>query len=589
MSDAGIRDFSERPVFDDICVGSFSFAFELHPDKKDRQAFRLDEVSKGLGEELREALISPFASYLDDVTTGAPGRNGRPLIFLAAAPKTDDPVDGPGPGPSVDVRRDPQWTYEAEGVDKRLHVDPDRLDHKLLLRDAFCAFKSGRIFYILSLALPDGSRQPIDEYFVIQMQRLAMNPGRPTGLSFHYPGTSEGTLVSLTRARLAELVAQPRDEPLSGLRRIVQDMGLLDEDEIAALANADLKHDEAPAAEADPGRADGKHPILALRGLCIGIQNKALMEAAKRACRKFGHGQPAEAAEEARAPGPGGKRRGSHPSGEEEGGRPALHNDNDDRSLFALSGLTQGVADFGLQDSDELKDATCPANQSVGYVLFAHPSFLLEIARDWRALIRCRNSIGNCPYLTLIWMAAIHADLLVAELERGIDEMVYQSDGKSGFRAVALGDLRDALQGSRHLFASNGERLLRENLQQRLALVGNALVHQSSTLFRYPKEKGDLAATLEVMGTTARFERAQLLLEKVEDLVEDVIDQRRSHTDQLTNALLLTLALLGILGIPKMVQEFDQAVGLHVNPLVPTAALGILLALVFLFILFRRR
>lgn len=589
MSDAGIRDFSERPVFDDIGVGSFSFAFELHPGRKDRQAFRLNEVSRALGEELSEALISPFASYLDDVTTGATGRNGRPLIFLATAPKTDSPVDAPEPGPSVDVRRDPQWIYEAEGLDKRLYVDPGRLDHKLLLRDAFCAFKSGRIFYILSLALPNRSRQPIDEYFIIQMQRLAMDPERRTGLSFLYPGNSEGTLIGLTRARLAELVAQPEDEPLSGLRRIVQDMGLLDQDEIAALSNADLERDQASGTETDAGRADGRHRILRLRGLCIGIQNEALMEAARRACRKFGHGQPAETDGKAGAPEPAGELVRPVPTGEDEGVRLPLHNDNDDRGMFALSGLTQGVADFGLQDSDELKDATCPANQSVGYVLFAHPSFLLEIARDWRALVRCRNSIGNCPYLTLIWMAAIHADLLVAELERGIDDMVYQSDRKRGFRAVALGDLRDALQGSRHLFASSGERLLRDNLQQRLALVGNALMHQSSTLFRYPKEKGDLAATLEVMGTTARFERAQLLLEKVEDLVEDVIDQRRSYTDQLTNALLLALALLGILGIPKMVQEFDQTVGLHVSPLVPTAALGAVLASVFLFILFRRR
>jgi hypothetical protein len=581
VSDADIRDYSERPVFGDIGIGSFSFAFELYPSKQDRQAFQLEEVWRGLGPELRKALIGPFASYLDDVTTGKPGRNGRPLIFLAKPPETRL---------AVDVRRDPQWIYEAEGLSKRLHVDPGRLGHKLLVRDAFCAFRSGRLFYILSLALPRRSGQPIDEYFIIQMQRLAMDPNAAAGLSFLYRGAADATLIGFTRARLAELVAEPRNAPLSGLRRIVEDKGLLDRDEIEALRHAELESDDT-AARSNPGGGAGHHGIVRLRGLCIGIVNEALMEAAQRACRKFGHGQPAEGEAQARRPGRVRELVRSLISREVEDEPPSLplHNDGQGRALFALSGLAQGVADFGVQDPGELRDATCPANQAEGYVLFAHPAFLLEIARNWRAVVRCRHSVGTCPYLMLIWIAAIHADLLVAELERGIDDMVYQSERKKDFRAVALGDLRDALQGAHYPFAANGERLLRENLQQRLALVGNALMHQSSTLFRYPKEKGDLAAALEVMGTTARFERAQLLLEKVEDLVEDVIDQRRSYTEQLTNALLLTLALMGIIAVPKMVQEFDQAIGLTMNPLIPSAVLVAFLATVFLFTFLRRR
>lgn len=531
MSEAGpISDLAESPVFNDIEVASFSFAFELYPEKEDRQAFRLEQVGKRLetepGTKLRKALIEPFSSYLDDVTTGRPGRHGRPLIFLAEAPKA---------GLAVTVRRDAAWVYEAEGAQRRLHGGGDG-DHELLLREAFCAFKSGRIFYIVSLALPEAPGRPIDEYLVIQMQRQAMNPATATGLSFVYPGNQDGSLLGLARTRLRELAADvPGRDAASGLFGIIGDDGLLSAEEIAGLDRA-----------------------INLSGLCVAIENKGLMETVDRACRKFGHGQAPEAEDAAHRPGLVRKLVRSIMPRDQGDAAPAypLHNDSEDRALYALSGLAQGVADFGSQDPAELSDATCPANRAAGYALYAHPAFMLEIAPQWRSLVRCRDSVGTCPYLMLIWLTAIHADLLVSELEDGIDDMVYlHGEDEAGYRSDPLADLHKALKGSGNPFAPGGEQLLHENLKRRLTLVGTALMHQSSALFRYPKEKGDLAAALQVMGTAARSERAQLLLDKIEDLVEDVISLRRSYADQRTNSLLLAISLLSILSVTADVRE----------------------------------
>jgi hypothetical protein len=526
MSAAGpLLDYVESPVFNDVEVASFSFAFELYPEKKHREAFRLEQVAEHLDSAIRDALIGPIASYLDDVTTGVPGRHGRPLIALAGAPEAS---------PSVDVRRAAAWSYDAEGATRTLHAGEER-GHPFLVREAFCAFKSGRIFYILSLTLPEDPERPIDEYLIIQMQRLAMDAGAATGLNFAYPGNQKATLLGLAETRLGELAGGAGSGEASCIHDILGAQGLLSPEEIVGLAKA-----------------------IKLRGLCVAIENKGLMEAVDRGCRKFGHGQVPEVQDDTRRPGLVRKLVSSIINSERQEVGPAypLHNDSEDRVLYALSGLAQGVADFGLQDPAELSEATCPATRAAGYAVFAHPSFLLEIAPVWRTLVNCRNSLGACPYLSLIWLAAIHADLLVSEIEDAIDDMVYDhGDDPASCRSRPLADLQKALNGADALFAANGETLLRDNLARRVTLVGSALMHQSGTLFRYPKEKKDLAATLEVMGTAARFSRARLLLEQVENLVEDVISLRRSYADQRTNALLIGISLLSVASIAVDVQE----------------------------------
>lgn len=517
------QSYQESPVFGGIDIASFSFAFELFPDREERPAFRLDEIAQQLAGDDRAGLLEPFLAYHDDVTIGPPGSHGRPLVFRA---RLSDP------GLTVRVRRPPAWEFERDGSATRLRVGQQ--DYELGLRESFCAFRSGRLFYIPSLTVPKGSATSLDEYFVIHLQHLAISDGEDVESGFEFDG-KWGSLLSLARKRLRALTEAV--DQANGLLDIIGSRKIGEQEGFRLVSDSEI---ESLAPEDEGGAA----AAVRLRGLCIGIQNEALMKTAARAIQIYGHSGTDPTAMAGDAP------RLTDPD---------AHNQSADPELFAYAGLTQAVIDFPNQDPGELSDATYPASFKTGrYVLFAHPAYLLQLASDWRPLRDNRDTIGACPYLMLTWLAAIHDNVLVSEFEESVNAMIFASPGgarakgSAGFQARAFADLEQAVDPS----APGGADLLRRQLERRLDLFSTVLIHRATGLFRYPKEKADLAAALGMMGTAERFERMQALLTQVESMVEDITNNRHVYSDKRTNAILVLIAFLSIFSVASDVYNY---------------------------------
>jgi hypothetical protein len=63
--------------------------------------------------------------------------------------------------------------------------------------------------------------------------------------------------------------------------------------------------------------------------------------------------------------------------------------------------------------------------------------------------------MGNCPYLLLTWLVAMHDEIVVSRIESHIDEMIY-SPQDQGYRSVPLADLNKVLDRARGIFGSTG-------------------------------------------------------------------------------------------------------------------------------------
>lgn len=149
--------FRELPQFTDVNSAAFSFAFELRFDHAANcpmvgSALLLSRIAEELSSDplVYGKLVEPTRSFLDDVTTGPPGRNGRPLLFLASPRDYDDRSR------RVRMIRPRRWQYKAEDQRRELQTDSPPID--LVLQDSFCAFESGRLFYVMTLVLDPVAR-----------------------------------------------------------------------------------------------------------------------------------------------------------------------------------------------------------------------------------------------------------------------------------------------------------------------------------------------------------------------------------------------------------------------------------------------
>jgi hypothetical protein len=568
------RSRNEAPLFTGLDATAFSFAFELIAHRGSaravaRTAFRLGLIADELAADGRKRtatepdvygrLVEPVRSFLDDVTTGPPGTNGRPLFFAASGAGPDDPSR------AVTLIRPETWDYAFEGETTELTTSANR-EVEMRLRDSFCAFESGRLYYILTLTQPSEGATPLDEYGVIQLQQLALDPAKaadPKYLGFDWAG-GRYALVALANARLKSL-RERTDREVNGIRDVIEPFGLL---------AANERHQELAAAH--------------LRGLCIGIEDDRLFEAADHAARRFAARRaPAfpekladlDAAWKARA-----------------AADPLAHLDPDNRfsrGLLALAGICQAVPDFPAQDESEIHDSTRPTAATIEASLHVHPRFLLEIGKSWRSFKVGRPEIGTCPYLLLSWMVALHDEATVADIERRIDDMIYgaaikptPAQRRTAARADPLADLIALKNSASNLFGQR-TRLQERNLAERLELFRWASIHRSGNIFRYPKEKGGLAAVLGAMGTEARFAEAQASLDRYRELVESVSTLASSYAEKRIGRLLTIISFFGLLAFPKMVKEFGEVTGLVLDPAWTTAGFAALLVAVLLFL--RRR
>jgi GNAT superfamily N-acetyltransferase len=532
--------FRETPVFADVGAIAFSFAFELRFQHKpgcplEGSALLLTKIAEDLNRDARvqAELVEPTRSFLDDVTTGPPGRNGRPLLFLAGPQAFDHPSR------RVRMIRPPHWLYKAEDSRRQLRTNGAAID--FVLQDSFCVFESGRVFYVMTLVLDPQAGSRMDEYAIIQLQNLAMKPNdddqvRQHGdLAFDWQpsGQAPGDLWELAERRLTWLEERcPEGQPCA-VRDIIERF------EIQPRGAARLKLEPCD-----------------LKNLCVSIENEAIIAAAETANCAFAHD------------GTGGSDHAlieaphfAAPFGSVAAGPPP-HQDPDisiDRKMLALAGLATGVPDFPWQDTSEVHDSTRPAGVAVDAVMYVHPRFTLEVAREWRSFHHSRENLGNCPYLLLMWLASLHDELIVEAIEQGINDMVYGPAGTGdGYRTMAMADVDQIRRQSRRILGSSGNRLLERNLQRRFDLFRFHAIHRSGKIFRYPKEKGALEHLLEEKGITQRFERAQELIDRIEGLVDDVTSIKSAFAERRTN---LALAVIGALGAFSVFSEAAEMFG----------------------------
>jgi len=226
----------ECPVFDDLGRVSVAFACELTTRKGQSEptsGYRLADIYRELfgpadqrrtrkpdGNNLMRArrLFEGSRSFLDDITTGPPGVNGRPLMLSAA-------IDGDGwAGRRALIVRPPSWRYEFESAEVELNVPEHLRRIEVVFNDHFCVFESGRIFYLAIFGQDRGMAPRLDEYGLIQLERLLIDPqdacsGNFIGFAFddEEAGGERGEVRSLRE------FIERRLEQLARLLRIARD------------------------------------------------------------------------------------------------------------------------------------------------------------------------------------------------------------------------------------------------------------------------------------------------------------------------------------------------------------------------------
>ena len=567
MSAMPDREFGEVAIFSDLGSAAVSFAFELvgkpaRDKNPQRTAFRLLALSEALKEEeeTHELLVEPVRSFLDDVTNGPPGVNGRPLLFLASGA---DPGD---PSRHVTLVRPRHWTYEYEGEVTQLEVPHAGQRIELRLRDSFCVFESGRIYYVLTLARPVGGA--LDEYAAIQFEQLSLEPERaeqPAYLGFEWaPGGKEKlSLLALANARLDSLRRATAEDVPNGINEILKPYGLM------SAAQLDEQLDRRRIAS-----------------LCIAVEHEALFAAAEHTYALFDR--------ERSGPAP---RPGEQVAEADRGWADATRAIPADeihaqpgnairRSALAVAGLATGVPDFPWQDDSEVHDSTRATARSTEGILYTHPRFMLEIGKSWRSFRECGDDLGTCPYLLMTWLVCVHDEQTVAEMERMLEEMIYDPAGtldrlprRQRFRAEPLGDVMQLLKSASSPWGQK-TGVQERNLSKRLQLFRWESIHRCGDMFRYPKEKGALAAIRNATGTAGRFQEVHETLDRFENLVEDVESLASSYAERRTNRLLGALAVLGLVSIPgNLNQGYDALVSQNAGTYAVVTAVIVLLLL----------
>ncbi|HEX8644213.1 MAG TPA: hypothetical protein VF702_09915 [Allosphingosinicella sp.] len=528
--------FREAPVFG-AARFALSYAFELDSAVSGERrcaAFRLATLDRDLEPGIHESLIGPVRSFHDDVTVGRPGRGGRPLIFAAAPPEEDPALR------RVDFVRPRRWSYAAEN--RCVEIEAGKAACRLALeyRDYFCAFGSGRLFYVITFFAEEGQEAALDEYSLIWFEKLSLAaPERDyygSRVRFEQGGLSD-TLVELVGKRLEHLASSGGPAP-NGVRDIV------------------LSH----------LFKDGIGPVgwESVRSLAIGLDDDWLFETA---CFV----EELEIGKFEVEPDPAG---GTVPH------NPLALAPEVRRSL-ALAGILQAIPDFPKQDRSEIWDSTRCLYKGPDFRIFGHPRFTVEIAINWRTLAEAQDCLGHCPYFSLMWLVAVHDEIIVTEIEERIDELIYGAEAEGAHCVEPLADLRKLLDAVANPMKRGATRILRQNIVGRFELFRELSINQSSRMLRYDKEALALEAMKDGMGTSGRYQRAHELLDRLEAIVEDAHELNRTYSARLMSSLLAAIALTSIVSVMADLTEAKHlalVIGLAAAVLVALAAIAVILS-----------
>lgn len=484
---------------------------------------RLDALNDKLQREsaVCEALVEPTQSYFSDIVRGGLGRMGRPLIFLCEAERELDER-------TVVMHRPETTDYKAERRHIRLwRPDAKRAKIRWAMRDAFALFESGHLFYLLSLVSMDDQLDRIDEYALIQLQKLLDPSYEATDLrehlKFSFSLSPPDPLAILVRARLHELDKRTWKEP-NGVHVLRK--------------HAFEESWELPSFGWDE-----------LRSLVFAVEDDQIWRDFATKKRKLSRDSK------------------DKKSWQEKHSRVSSRSPPRHLSracvcprLYALSGLLRGVLDFPLQSTSELEDAVEPlCFREDDWVVFSNRQCLVEIGTSkWRSLRDARTSLGTCPYLVLVQCMALYHELLLSDLEKEVDDLLYQAengrDPKKEVHAKAMVDVSTMLGYARKVFWPPSSRVVEHNLRQRITIFRDLLIFRPINIFSYKMEKDLSDALVAYHKLDARTAAIIDLLDRYEGLVEDNHHVLTMAAERRLSLLFAVVALMGVLTIYEPVE-----------------------------------
>lgn len=596
----------ECPIFDDLDRVAMAFACEL-TTTQGRSApdtsYRLTDIYRKLfgaagerrtsqpsGDGLIRArrLFDASRSFLDDITTGPPGTNGRPMMLSAALDK-----DG-WSGARAHIIRPASWRYEFENAEVELSVPMPHRIIDVTFNDHFCVFESGRIFYIATFGQDQEMVPRLDEYALIQLERLVIDPqdadsSEMLGFALADESAPDAppeaiSLREFLERRLADLAETSSPEP-SAVRDVLRPFGIVDEGAaLHLLERGWLKNGLVQIEDEDllfAASYANEHYCLET---AKADKDPELFDRAKTIARwdaqwRKRHLQPAE---------PGSTRPHHAPMFEAEP-QPGTEGKADDeiidRPLLAFAGLAQGIPDFPRQDDSEIHDSTRPATAATEGMFYVHPAFELAIGINWRTFSDAQHSVGGCPYAMLAWIIGLHDEVIVADMERRIEAMIYGSPDKRAHsrelgRAQPAGDLMTILGGVASIWPSR-RTLIDDNLRARLDIFRWCSIQRSGNVFRYPTERELLDAIRQARGTDGRFDAAHMMVDRYEGLVEDLSSLAAGYKASRASFLLGAITILGVIGLPGALVEAKKVLDWNFDPLAVTMLIVAVVALLF--------
>jgi hypothetical protein len=223
--------------------------------------------------------------------------------------------------------------------------------------------------------------------------------------------------------------------------------------------------------------------------------------------------------------------------------------------LYSLSGFLRGTLDFPLQDTSELEDALEPlCAREEDWAAFFNRQCLVEIgSSEWRSLRVVRTSLGTCPYLALAQCMVLYHELLLSDLEKEIDRLLYQSPNgdelEKTVHAKAMVDISTTLRRAGDSLWPPSIKVVEQNLQQRLTIVRDLLIFRPVNIFSYKMEHDLFNALIANNEIEARTAAIINLLDRYEGIVQDTHQVLTTAAEKRLGLVAFLITVLGLLTI----------------------------------------
>lgn len=209
---------------------------------------------------------------------------------------------------------------------------------------------------------------------------------------------------------------------------------------------------------------------------------------------------------------------------------------------YFLAGFFNNIIDFLSQDTSEVKDGTDPVYPEPGspsseeyFIVYATKNTIFEIVSSSRSLDVGRDYIGNCPYLFLVHIMALHNEQLTAMFEKDVVELFDKLESSG-------------LGGGMHKNISTQSmlKLLQEFRRFKVKAFSEIHKHLYTNVFRYDTERIFYTSIENIRGTSSRRQYWSEIIEKIEATLHSIKDEGERKSDETMNKLLAAAAAFGL-------------------------------------------